>query len=113
MTGAGPVRTEAKADEPVIVIKTKSAWRCDRVDHFLATFAFVVEALADKVGSRYKDDDGELKVDPLAQDLARLAKEAANSKEWLKGLSPESIKSRIEDARQAKQAQLPQKVLPS
>ncbi|MBK9246112.1 MAG: hypothetical protein IPM30_14960 [Burkholderiales bacterium] len=109
---AGPDRTAANADAPIIVIKTKSAWRCDRVDHFLATFAFVVEALAEKSASRYMDDKGQLKIDPLAQDLAKRAKQAANIKEdnkFLKGLSPDSIKSRIEDALGAKREQLPTK----
>jgi len=103
VTGAAPGQKPAEPDAPVL-----SDWRRDRVDYFLATFAFLLEALADKRRGTYRDDNGRLKVDPLAQDLAALAKDA-NGGVDLKGQSAEAIKNRIEGAMRAKQDQLPKK----
>lgn len=90
---------ETEADQAAWLNKTKA-------ENLYTTFAFLVEALAQKTPNYRISDSGKLIIKAIAEGIAASAKQA-NKGDTVPGQSEESIKSRIEESMRIKKSKLP------
>lgn len=93
---------ETESDQTAWLNKTKA-------ENLYTTFAFLVEALAQKTQNYRISDSGKLNIKAIAEGIAAFAKQANNG-DTVPGQSEESIKDRIEVAMIIKKSKLPSKL---
>lgn len=108
----GDAVAQGPGQQPVTADVDRPTKRTERwVNNLLTTFAVAVETIADRpiadrLGNKFRHDDGSVNVAQVAEELHERAKKANNG-EPLGDHGVEVIKDRIEAAMKAKKAQLP------